>query len=251
MTRSGSTLLRLAALCAGLAVPRAVDAQEFTTLVGIVRDSTGRPVADVELRLNGGDVRARTSDAGGFRIAAAPVGFTRVGVRRLGFAPSLLDVNLRAGRIDSLVVTLTALAAVLPGVTIADEHESYSRKVLAGFWERRSRGFGHFLTRDEIAQRNASTFADLLRRLPNISVLSVNGRQTVRLKRVMGGRDCPPQYFVDGMRLEAASPEEFVPQDVEALEVYSGPATTPAQFAPRPFTYTCGAIVIWTRLPGT
>lgn len=64
-------------------------------------------------------------------------------------------------------------------------------------------------------------------------------------------RDCPPQYVVDGMRIEAGSPDEFTPQDVEAVEFYSGPATMPPQFAPRFNSYTCGAIVIWTRLPGS
>ena len=69
--------------------------------------------------------------------------------------------------------------------------------------------------------------------------------------RAGGGRDCPPQYVVDGMRIENASPDEFVPQDVEAIELYSGPATIPPQFAPRFNSYTCGAVVIWTRLPGS
>ena len=56
------------------------------------------------------------------------------------------------------------------------------------------------------------------------------------------------------MRVENASPDEFPPSDLEALELYSGPSTIPAQFAPRSFTIgqrTCGAIVIWTRLPGS
>ena len=251
MTCTRRTIGSLLALCTSLTIPRAADGQEFTTLVGIVRDSAGRPVPDVELRLNGGEVRARTSDAGGFRIAAAPVGANRVAVRRLGFAPSLLDITLRAGRIDSLVVTLTILAASLPGVTVEEDRNAYSRRMLPGFWDRRERGFGAFMTREEIEERNAHNFADLLRRFPSTNVVTINGRQTVRMKRMTGTRDCPPQYFVDGMRIEAASPDEFIPQDVEALEVYGGPATIPVQFAPRPFTYTCGAIIIWTRLPGT
>ena len=249
--RSSSSTLRCLALAASLALPGAAGAQQFTTLVGIVRDSAGRPMSDVELRVDGGPVQARTSDAGGFRIATVPVGPVRVAVRRLGFAPTLLDVTLRAGRIDSLVVTLSALAASLPGVTVEGTHESYSRRILAGFWERRERGFGKFMTREEIEQRNTSSFADLVRRLPNVDVVNVRGQQVIRLKRQTGVRDCPPQYFVDGMRLENASPDEFTPSDVEALEVYTGPATAPPQFAARPFTNTCGAIVIWTRLPGT
>ena len=40
------------------------------------------------------------------------------------------------------------------------------------------------------------------------------------------------------------------PDIPKAIEFYSGPATIPPQFAPRFNSYTCGAVVIWTRLPG-
>jgi hypothetical protein len=53
------------------------------------------------------------------------------------------------------------------------------------------------------------------------------------------------------MKIENGSPDEFTPQDVEAIEFYSGPSTIPPQFAPRFNSYTCGAVVIWTRLPGS
>ena len=117
-------------------------------------------------------------------------------------------------------------------------------------WERRSRGFGHFVTRAEIEARRTSNFADLVRGLPSVNIVMMNGRHAVRFKRYSGARDCPPQYWVDGMRIEQGSPDEFTPEDVEAIEVYGGPSTIPVQFAQRPFSYTCGAIIIWTRLPG-
>ena len=43
---------------------------------------------------------------------------------------------------------------------------------------------------------------------------------------------------------------DLPPQDVEAIELYPGPSTTPPQFANRINANTCGAIVIWTRIPG-
>jgi hypothetical protein len=225
--------------------------QGTTSLVGSVRDSAGRGLAGVEVRIGEGALAALTNEAGGFRIAVVPVGPMTVHVRRLGFAPAATSVTLRAGRIDSLVVSLTVVAASLPGVVVEDEADTRSKRMLAGFWERRSRGFGSFLTRADIEARRTSEFVDLVRRMPSANVAMINGRSTIRFKRSMSsGFDCPPQYWVDGMRLESASPEEFIPEDVEALEVYPGPATLPAQFAPRPNSYTCGAIIIWTRLPG-
>ena len=221
-----------------------------TTLVGSVRDSSGRGVPGVEVRIDGTDAAMRTTDAGGFRLPVVPVGRVMVAMRRLGYAPVSTVVMLRAGRIDSLVVSLTMVATSLPGVLVEDEAMTKSLRLIPGFWERRSRGFGHFVTRDEIEARQAHSFVDIVRAVPSVSIALINGRHAVRLKRSTGMRDCPPQYWVDGMRIEQASPDEFTPQDVEAVEIYGGPATIPVQFAPRPFTYTCGAIIIWTRLPG-
>ena len=220
------------------------------TLVGVVRDSAGSPIPGVEVRFKGADfLSVRTNDSGGFRMINLPTGAASVSVRRMGFAPATAEVRLRSGRTDSLVFTLTALATTLAGVLVEDEYEARSRRLLAGFWERRARGFGHYLTRADIERRAAHEFVDLARMVPSVSISTRGGRKTIRLNRG-AGRDCPPQYVVDGMRIENGSPDEFTPQDVEAVEFYSGPATVPPQFAPRFNSYTCGAIVIWTRLPG-
>jgi hypothetical protein len=173
----------------------------------------------------------------------------KVTARRLGFAPTTMDVKLRPGRVDSLVLSLTATVVSIDGVLVEDEYDVRSHRLLAGFWDRRSRGFGNFVTRDEIEKRDPHDFVDIVRMVPSVQVLTKNGRKVLRLGRG-STRDCPPQYWVDGLRIESASPDEFVPQDVEAVEVYSGPATIPPQFIARFNSYTCGAIVIWTRIPG-
>lgn len=223
---------------------------QHAVLVGMVRDSTGKAIPGVEVRIQGkGFAMARTDDSGGFRLANLLAGPNSVLVRRMGFAPATVGVTLRPGRTDSLVVSLSAIAAALPGVLVEDEYEARSRRVLAGFWERRSRGFGHYVTRDEIEKRDPHDFIDIARMIPSVTISSRGGRKVIRFNRG-SARDCPPQYVVDGMRIEAGMPDEFTPQDVEAVEFYSGPATLPPQFAPRPFSYTCGAIVIWTRIPG-
>ena len=239
----------IAGLAAALIAPAAQSQQ--TTLVGLVRDSSGIPISGVEVRLAGQDVYTRTNDLGGFRLASVPVGAIQISARRMGFAPALVDVTLRVGRIDSLILSMTTLATNLPGVRIEDEYMARSRRLLAGFWERRSRGFGQFITRDEIERRGPHDFVDIVRMQPGLQFIEKNGRKAIRFGR--GGRplgDCPPQYWVDGMRIEQATPDEFPPQDVEAIELYPGPSTTPPQFANRINANTCGAIVIWTRIPG-
>ena len=253
MTSVVSLLTRGAVAVALSGAPLAAAGAQLlpATLVGVVRDSAGNPIAGVEVRFTGGDfVSVRTNDSGGFRMINLPTGVASVTLRRMGFAPAGAEVRLRSGRTDSLVFSLTALATTIAGVLVEDEYEARSHRLLAGFWERRSRGFGYFLTRAEIEKRDAHEFADLARMAPSVTVGTRNGRRVIRFTRGTS-RDCPPQYIVDGMRIENGSPDEFTPQDVEAIELYSGPATIPPQFAPRFNSYTCGAVVIWTRLPGS
>ena len=227
-----------------------VAAVPMTTLVGAVSDSAGHPIPGVEVWVRGLDLFTHTNDAGGFRLASVPVGAVKLSLRRLGFAPATVDLKTQAGRIDSLVVALTEMASNRPGVLVLDEAEERSHRLLAGFWERRAHGNGHFITRREIEARNAHDFTDVLRMVPGIIIMEKNGRRVFRFSRNPGTRDCPPQFVVDGMRIENGSPDEFPPHDLEAVELYPSTATVPPQFAPRPNSNTCGAVVIWTRLPG-
>jgi hypothetical protein len=171
-------------------------------------------------------------------------------VRRLGFAPARAPITVSAGDIDSVHVTLRAIAQPLPQITVEDAHDSLSRKMLADFWTRRSRGFGRFLTRDEIADKRATQLVDVVRNVPGVRILMARGRPDIRFRGAgMGSpRDCPPQYWLDGIPLQYGVADEFTAENIEAIELYSGPATTPPQFNTR--TPTCGTVVVWSRLPG-
>ena len=257
MARLCSVVARLSG-CAFVVLAQASPAvaqAPSATLVGTVRDSAGTPVQGVEVWLRGSALYTHTADNGGFRLPGAAPGVARVTVRRMGFEPTTFDLQLHAGQTDSLVISLTVMPTSLPGMSVEEERTTRSKRLLAGFWERRSRGFGHYFTRGEIEARNPHQFTDIVRTTAGVSVVSINGRQSIRFSRSAGLRvDCPPQYWVDGMSVQNATPDEFPPQDVEALEIYAGEGTIPPQFAPRMLTFgpkTCGAVVIWTRLPGS
>jgi hypothetical protein len=171
-------------------------------------------------------------------------------VRRLGFAPQRAPIIPGPGTTDSVRVVLRAIVQELPAVTVQEQHDSLSRKVLAEFWARRARGFGKFVTRDEIEQKGASRFVDVVRSVPSVTIQNSRGRPDIRFR---GGtnsmsRDCPPQYWLDGIPLQNGMADEFSPDNVEAIELYASPATTPPQFTTRGLT--CGTVIIWSRLPG-
>ena len=233
-------LLLVASVSAGAQAPRA--------LVGLVRDSAGHGIASAEVRARGNVLVARTDDSGRFHVPEMPVGARGVFVRRLGFAPLrvLIPVNA-AGTTDSVSVTLAAVVALLPSMTAMAQHDSLSHEVLAEFWARKARGFGKFITRDQIDERGGMHFTDLVRTVPSVMIQNYRGRPEIRFSRSVI-RDCPPQYWVDGIPIERGSADEFTPDNVEAIELYSSPATTPPQYSTR--SLTCGTIIIWTRLPG-
>jgi hypothetical protein len=245
--------LRRYALAAGAltGVAAASEAQTSRALVGLVNDSLGHAVAGAEVRARGNVVVAFSDDSGRFRVASMPVGARGVFVRRLGFAPTRAPIIAGPGETDSVHVVLRAIVQELPAVTVQEQHDSLSRKVLAEFWARRARGFGKFVTRDEIEQKNASRFVDVVRSVPSVSILNSRGRPDIRFRGAGYGsmfRDCPPQYWLDGIPLERGIADEFTPDNVEAIELYASPATTPPQFNTR--SATCGTVVVWSRLPG-
>ena len=237
-------------LAAALLLLPVVSGAQSRAMVGVVRDSSGHGVPGAEVRARGNIVVAQSDDSGRFHVAQMPEGARGVFVRRLGFAPARVRITPSAGATDSVLVTLAQIAHELPELTVQEYHDSLSHAVLAGFWERRSRGFGKFVTRGDIEERGTSEFVELMRSVPGVSIQNYRGRRDIRFRGAVGSmfRDCRPQYWVDGVPLEGGSAEEFSPDNVEAVELYASPATTPPQFSTR--DRTCGTVVVWTRLPG-
>ena len=246
-----TTIRRLRfAFLASLVATTSLGAQAPRALAGLVRDSAGHGIPGAEVRARGNVVVAITNDSGRFHVAQMPIGARGVFVRRLGFAPQRAPIETSAtGTIDSVDVVLIPVVQSLPGVIAQDPHDSLSRKVLAEFWERRARGFGKFVTRDEIEKKGASRFVDVVRSVSGLSIMTYRGRQEIRFRgAAIGSANCPPQYWMDGIPLESGSAEEISPENVEAIELYASPATTPPQFSTR--SQTCGTVVVWSRLPG-
>ena len=246
-----ATIRRLRfAFLASLIATTSLGAQAPRALVGLVRDSAGHGIPGAEVRARGNVVVAITNDSGRFHVAQMPIGARGVFVRRLGFAPQRAPIRTSLeGSIDSVDVVLTAVVQSLAAVVAQDPHDSLSRKVLAEFWERRARGFGKFVTRDEIERKGASRFVDVVRSVSGLSIMNYRGRQEIRFRgAAIGSANCPPQYWIDGIPLQSGSAEEISPENVEAIELYASPATTPPQFSTR--NPTCGTVVVWSRLPG-
>src|SRR6478672_7495655 len=166
------------AFVASLIATTSLGAQAPRALVGLVRDSAGHGIPGAEVRARGNVVVAITNDSGRFHVAQMPVGARGVFVRRLGFAPQRAPIQTTsAGTIDSVDVVLIPVVQSLPGVAAEDPHDSLSRKVLA---------------------------------VSGLSIMTYRGRQEIRFRgAAIGSRNCPPQYWIDGIPLESGSAEEI------------------------------------------
>jgi hypothetical protein len=236
------------ALTLSLAFAPALQAQlSRATVIGTIRDTSGTPVALVSVTSSG--LRTVTDSGGRFHLPGLPEGRVAITVRRLGYEPRDTAVQLASGRTDSLLLVLTILPRELAGITT--EADAMARVRLAEFYRHRQSGQGYYFNRQEIEEKKVIRTSDLLRRLPGIRMhTDRTGRAVMRMGRASGGRDCPPDFWIDGVRAAFLNVDDVPLQDVEALEVYKGPSGLPPEINNRFGNPGCGAVVIWTRLPG-
>lgn len=247
MSRIWLAVPMLAALT--LTAPRAT-AQRSAGLVGWIKDSAGTPVGGADVQIQSQKAVTRTDSSGRFSMASLEPGAVTVRIRRLGFDPHTFEVVLHASAVDSVAVTMDQSAQLLDALrTDATFRRQYS--ALEDFYKRRSRGGGYFVTRDEIEEHHTNVLSDALRQVPGVRIVrGGSARGTLRFNSAgTKAYDCPPQIWVDGRRVRGADVDDFPATDVEGVELYFGPATTPMQFSQGQIA-SCGTVVIWTRLPG-
>jgi len=90
----------------------------------------------------------------------------------------------------------------------------------------------------------------MVRLVPGATIMeSQNGRAALRFSRSTN-KGCPPQFFIDGIQATGFGIDDMPPGDVEGVELYSGAAGVPPEFNRFFSTVNCGAVIIWTRIPG-
>lgn len=254
--RGRSLALTVAAM---LLTPVATAGQDRTvtgTVAGTVTGVDAQLVAEAHVTVKGTRLGALTGGDGRFVIAGVPEGMALLEVRRMGYLVASHPVQVVPDVIFTLDVELELDPVKL------DQLEGYARRLLSpeltGFFERRDRGGGHYFTRDEISRLNARLLTDVLRRVPGVRVEPFGGpmgtSQVVRMQRatgISGARECPVQYFLNGVHFSVAPDigiNSYVrPDEVAAMEVYSGTSRLPPQFHTSQRNSRCGVIVIWTH----
>ena len=231
-----------------LCVSRPLGAQQ-AVLRGIVLDSSRAPISEATVAVVEVHQATRSDERGRFTLGKLPRGTVELSVRRLGYEPRTVRTVL-SGSDDSISIVLNELPEVMSAVAVSAV-ERHRRQGIEDFFYRRARGLGVFFTHEEILKQRASTPSDLMRNTPGIRFIRVPSGKGVRFSTITTLRrvDCVPDLFLDGQRAPGMELDDVALNDIEAIEVYERISTLPAQFAPGNRT-PCGAIVIWTRLPG-
>jgi TonB family protein len=224
-------------------------AAQTASVAGMVRDGHGNPVASVEVSVEGTRLVVRSDSTGRFALSRVPIGRARLLARRLGYTPEVVELTLGDTGTVSAIIRLDILAQPVQTLTIT-ARQSPSEHRLEGFYARsRSHNGGHFLTRDQIEQSNATSALQLLATVPGLRVTANS-----RLGRgvVFRSYRCQPLVFIDGFPASAGQfdLESVDPASVEGIEAYAGLGTMPPEFLGPRGLDQCGVIAIWGRQPG-
>jgi len=246
-TRRFSAALIFAASFAAL--PHHALAQDATPagVVSIsVHDSLGRSISGAELTVDGTNVRGVTDERGEVRFNAVRGGPATVHIRRLGFRPTALDIVVDQRVPVTSIVTLTSIPQRLATIVVKGGSNYTGR--MAGFYQRRDLGIGHFVSRERLEHDNPSQLTDIFRRLPGVQITSTRFiRNAIRFRG--NGGSCWPLVWLDGAPLPTAEFDlDFLsPTSIEGIEVYSGISQVSPQFMGARGLGSCGVIVVWSR----
>ena len=221
---------------------------------GVLLGAEGRPVVGAEIRVFPGTERLKTDSLGAFRIAVASPGSSEFFVRRLGYAPLMVAVDVSAGDTAHVLVPMAAAAQMLAPVTVEARSSSMS---LSGFEQRRSQriGAGTFISPEEIRARENGTMQTLLRTFGRVRVEESGATGDIRVYgrggdnpdgSIMPDR-CSMKLVVDGAVMPDGMSLTGLPplREIAAVEIYQSIGAVPAMYSFA--SPECGLIVFWTR----
>jgi len=248
-TRFSIALLMLGPLPALLSEAEASQNQEpkKSEIRGtVVRASDRQPVNGAKVSLDGTEHALVTDQKGKFKFPKVAAGqyIIRAEVEGFPVATSTLllakgdrlDVEFQVGATDA--VTLPELKAEAPAAARVSPIVEFNRRATTGN--------GRYITRDYIEKRHPATMMDLLRSIPGVRVECPRTERVCRLRMSRAPRNCGPAFFLDGIPADATVFYLQSPNDVEGVEVYSGPSETPPEL--EGIRSGCGAVAIWMRI---
>jgi hypothetical protein len=220
-------------------------------LDGVVKNIDGEVIPDARVYIRGSRAIGRTTASGAFSLAGLPGGTQVLEVTAVGYQPGRQQVDLKPGGGRRAEIVLGKTVQRLPSIEVLGK----VGKDQSSFLDRARRGFGYFITEEDIKRRDPVIFEDIIRTVPGMQVVPVGQGYRIISSRgqvdVLG--DCQPAYYLDGSPLYVddtnGDPFPVAPTEIMGIEVYAGTAGVPIEFQ-RATSGGCGVIAIWTKRGG-
>lgn len=211
-------------------------------ITGIVTNAGGVPVSGARVSVQGSASSTSSGPDGKFALTGVLPGTQSVLVRRVGYAPVQMPLDVTALATNKLTVRLGAYTAVLSSVEVKAKADPLSS---TGFERRRKMGTGKYIDLDDINRIRPTYTSDILRRIPGIYVSGSGSSASITTTR---GNGCV-SYLIDNNSVASnagQSIDEIVnSQDVAAMEFYN-PVDVPMELATGSNS-GCALLVIWTK----
>ncbi|HET6681339.1 MAG TPA: SusC/RagA family TonB-linked outer membrane protein [Gemmatimonadaceae bacterium] len=224
-------------------LPSALAAQSGTVRGRVTDASSGQPVANVQIVINGTSLGTLTSEVGAYSITAVPAGSQTIVARRIGFTESRQQITVTAGQTSTVDFTMSATATTLSDVIVTGVAAPTVRRAVGNSVES--------VAGEEVNEAAAATAIDqALQGKVTGAIITENSGQpgggvSVRLRgtnSILGGAE--PLYVVDGVIIDNNSEAlvnlggnatrggaalsnrlaDLDPADVERIEVLKGAA---------------------------
>lgn len=211
----------------------------------VVSAMTGGPLEGAAVSLVGARHGVHTDERGRFTLTGLEAGRDTLEVELLGFSSKRLPIDLAADRLTTVTLLLSETVLRMEEIRVTVKRDN--RGKLREFYDRMERGFGYFLTPEDVERRDARSTSDLLRGVPGVSVGAndIYGAQVRITRRSVSSHCRQPRVYLDGQVAEDFRIDDLPAEDVLAVEVYRGASETPPLFKFR--GATCGTLVFWTR----
>lgn len=215
-------------------------------LTGRVMTVSGTPIGNARINVQGSGVATLTREDGQFSLDGLVPGTQTIEVRRLGYTPQEVAVELSSREPAKVSVIMADYVPTLATMRVTAQRDRGLSDV--GFTMRKRSGQGYYLEGDEIQKRAAIHFSEVLRTIPGLRVTGTPGGSDFVVESTRNAANGCVNYVVDGSPWSSMFPgdlDQYVrPDEVAAVEVYNG-AGTPAQFQ-KAGQGECATIVIWT-----
>jgi len=275
--RPGRAAAESEAVALAPGAPRALEmvaarAADGGVVTGFVRDgASGAVVAGARVYLAGGLVsragtafEALTGEDGGFRLEGVPAGRHVVDYEHpMGLATVPVEVEVADGGESAVELALSlppeaagsvaaasaARDSAIMLAPLAVRAEVSRRRLTAfGFYDRKRVGSGVFLTTEAFVERGGARLIDRIQGLRGTYVRP-SGRDGWSMYQHQRGVRCFVTLWINGRQGTLRELDGIRPDEVEAVEVYSGDEV-PLRFAAvnrGGGTAPCGSVVIWLK----